>query len=219
MIHRDHYDLSVGYGFRAGDEVESIMDDMWWTGTVQERKFRDQGEYNLSEFNSVIVQWSNGEPVDMCSPWDLQPLANGRENESAVSREAMDNFGKTNIRFEDWPLPEGSPDLNENGENAREFICERIRSAMNTLSEVDVLKEFDQPVDLSRYRDYYTHIAYPIDLQTINERLQNKYYRTLRHLELDIQLLAKNTCRYNEPNAVISNDSIVLVETLFRYLE
>ncbi|KAE9548571.1 hypothetical protein FO519_008222 [Halicephalobus sp. NKZ332] len=219
MIHRDHYNISVGYGFRAGDEVESIMDDMWWTGTVQERKFRDQGEYNLSEFNSVIVQWSNGEPVDMCSPWDLQPLSRGRENESAVSRESMDNFGTTNIKFEDWLLPEGAPDMNENGENARDFVCERIRNAMNALAEVDVLKEFDQPVDLSRYRDYYTQIAYPIDLQTINERLQNKYYRTLRHLQLDVQLLAKNTCRYNEPDAVISNDSIVLVETLFRYLE
>ena len=48
---------------------------------------------------------------------------------------------------------------------------------VDVLSPPDVAKAFALPVDLRDYPLYCTVVAYPTDLSTIRQRLDNRFYR------------------------------------------
>ena len=60
----------------------------------------------------------------------------------------------------------------------RDAECIRLCFALEQLSVLDpVASLFVNPVDLSQYPNYSLTVEYPIDLATIRERLENKWYR------------------------------------------
>lgn len=50
-------------------------------------------------------------------------------------------------------------------------------SAINELMEHSDAEPFIAPVDYEEYTDYPNRIPYPIDLNTIKERLKHGFYR------------------------------------------
>ena len=60
------------------------------------------------------------------------------------------------------------------------------------------------------YADYYTFIAEPIAMDVIEKRISGHQYTSLRDLQSDIALLAKNAKTYNEDGSMIYNDAVVI---------
>ena len=60
------------------------------------------------------------------------------------------------------------------------------------------------------YADYYTFITEPIALDVIEKRINNYHYPSLKDLQSDIALLAKNAKTYNEDGSMIYNDAVVI---------
>uniref|UniRef100_A0A914QLE5 Bromo domain-containing protein n=1 Tax=Panagrolaimus davidi TaxID=227884 RepID=A0A914QLE5_9BILA len=213
------YDNSVNYNFAPGVDVEALIDDRWWIGTIQAREFERQGEYNGSQLNSIEIKWENDPTNEKLSPWELQPRTPGRRNDTLSTAEDKELFGTYVVKMEDWPLPTGGPDVGRNTELAREYFLGKLNSAIQQLNRLPLLSPFQHPVNLRSFPDYADRVAYPIDLQTISERITHKYYRTLIHLKKDIQMIAVNATKFNQRASEITVDSKRLVQTLFHVLD
>ncbi|ETI22965.1 hypothetical protein G647_04761 [Cladophialophora carrionii CBS 160.54] len=60
------------------------------------------------------------------------------------------------------------------------------------------------------YADYYQFIAEPIAMDVIEKRISSHQYTSLKDLQSDIALLAKNAKTYNEDGSMIYNDAVVI---------
>ena len=58
-----------------------------------------------------------------------------------------------------------------------------------------------------------------MDLHTVLERLQNRYYRRKEALAWDIQLIAHNATIFNEPDAPITHSALYLASRLNSAIE
>ena len=56
------------------------------------------------------------------------------------------------------------------------------------------------------FPDYYEMVKYPIDLNTIHQRIQSNKYARLDNLLYDLRLLCQNAEMYNEPGSLIRKD-------------
>lgn len=56
---------------------------------------------------------------------------------------------------------------------------------------------FLEPVSPTEVPDYYDHIKYPMDLQTMGERLENGYYVTKKLFVADMSRIFSNCRIYN----------------------
>lgn len=60
------------------------------------------------------------------------------------------------------------------------------------------------------YADYYQFITEPIALDVIEKRISSHHYSSLKDLQGDVSLLAKNAKTYNEDGSMIYNDAVVI---------
>lgn len=60
------------------------------------------------------------------------------------------------------------------------------------------------------YADYYTFIQEPIAVDVIEKRINSHQYTSLKDLQNDIALLAKNAKTYNEDGSMIYNDAVTI---------
>lgn len=68
----------------------------------------------------------------------------------------------------------------KNGEwpkNGRDSECDRIIKGLEYLMAHSIAEPFLTPVDLKAFPLYAKVIEYPIDLTTIKERLEHRFYR------------------------------------------
>ena len=66
------------------------------------------------------------------------------------------------------------------------------------------------------YADYYTFIAEPIALDVIEKRVSSHQYSSLKDLQSDIALMAKNAKTYNEDGSMIYNDAVLIEVSKYR---
>lgn len=59
----------------------------------------------------------------------------------------------------------------------RDAECERIQRGLEQIMQLSVAEHFLVPVDLNQFPLYARVIQYPIDLTTINSRLESRFYR------------------------------------------
>ncbi|KAF9428952.1 Bromodomain and WD repeat-containing protein 3 [Podila epigama] len=81
---------------------------------------------------------------------------------------------------------------------------ERIDRVIRHLIEMEEFQIFKGSVDFEAYPDYCKTVAYPICLDSIQERLYNGYYRRSRAVQYDIELLEENALTYNDPRSDIA---------------
>ncbi|CAG9530357.1 unnamed protein product [Cercopithifilaria johnstoni] len=206
IILRHLYDESVARRYQPGTRIEIILDNHWWTGTIDKKEVHDEENYPRSNWYCLTVRWDTGEDEKM-SPWDVQPQQPSRRS-GIASEEDQVLFSQYPVNERDWM-------------GAVEGISacsERIIDAVRSLEDEPHIKPFAAPVNLTEYPDYLWDVDYPIDLSTIVERVKNRFYRRLASLEQDIRYIAINARLFNQPNSEIVRNSRVLVETLIRYL-
>ena len=73
-----------------------------------------------------------------------------------------------------------------------------LRRVMNLLKEIDQQEIFSEPVNLEDVPDYLEHIRKPMDMRTMNEKLESFSYLNLDDLEQDFTLMVDNCLSYNE---------------------
>ena len=100
----------------------------------------------------------------------------------------------------------------------RETVCERITSGLQTIMDLAIAELFNQPVDLIAFPDYAVKIGYPIDLNTIKERVSNRYYRRLEAIEWDVKKIEENAFQYNEPESAIVKQATLLTNVLIEFI-
>lgn len=61
---------------------------------------------------------------------------------------------------------------------------------------------FLKPVDKDEVLDYYNAITSPMDLSTMEERLENGFYSTPKDFIGDIKLIFSNCRQYNDPTTI-----------------
>jgi len=59
----------------------------------------------------------------------------------------------------------------------REEMTQRLVTGLEALSQLHFAGPFVYAVDVHEYPDYWSVVPYPTDLNTLREKLLNKYYR------------------------------------------
>ncbi|VDK43871.1 unnamed protein product [Anisakis simplex] len=206
IILRHLYNESVSRRYQLGDRIETILDNHWWTGTVDKKEAHDEESYPRSNWYCLTVKWDTGEDEKM-SPWDVQPIQPNRRSGMATEAEQLQFSAYPFVDFEWIGAVTGV-----------EACCNRLLTALEQLDGEPDVRPFAAPVNLEEYPEYSWNVDYPIDLQTIEQRVRNKFYRRLRSCEQDIRYIAINASMFNERGSIIVHNSRVLVETLIRYL-
>ncbi|KAL1978760.1 hypothetical protein VTN31DRAFT_1619 [Thermomyces dupontii] len=77
-----------------------------------------------------------------------------------------------------------------------------LRRFLNQIQNHKQAWPFLQPVNKDEVPDYYTVITNPMDLSTVEERLENDYYSSPRDMLADLKLIFNNCRQYNDPSTV-----------------
>ena len=218
VILRQFYNRAIEKDWRSKDRFRCIIDDVWWIGVIDSKKpFQD--EHPESQFQSLKISWDNGE-AELMSPWDLEPLSgvNARKTKP-VSSSALPSAGECmQVTIEEVKSLLYTPELGEWPEEGRDSVCERILNGLERIMELSIAEPFNYPVDLDSFPDYAMLIEYPMDLNTIKERLENRFYRRISSVEWDIRKIEKNAVAYNEPKSEIVAKAKFLTDLLIEFI-
>eukprot|EP00833_Pecoramyces_ruminatium_P004097 jgi/Orpsp1_1/1178129/evm.model.c7180000064164.2 len=115
------------------------------------------------------------EKIGNFSPWELLVKSNENDN-------YLDNY-------------------NPNGLTEEEK--QRYLTGFKAVKNLDPFFPFLDEVDYDTYTTYLHEIAYPMSFTIINERIENKYYRSLSSLIWDIKLIRRNAMKFNDKKSAI----------------
>ncbi|ESP01057.1 hypothetical protein LOTGIDRAFT_140025, partial [Lottia gigantea] len=208
VVLRQNYDTAMARNFKPGDKFRSIIDDMWWLGTiVSQEPF--QPEFPDSMYQCFNVLWDNKE-TEKLSPWDMELI--GRNCPQSAHGEGF------LVLPEEMKALLYTPKANEWPPEGRDVECDRIVHGLELLMEHRIAEYFSAPVDLSAFPSYAIVIEYPIDLSTIKARLENRFYRRVNAIQYDVRYLETNARKFNEPNSQIVQSAKILTDTILRLI-
>ena len=128
------------------------------------------------------ITWDNCEnESELLSPWDLEPLC-GIIIPTTKPKTA-NSATRSVVTPEELKSLLYMPEENEWPANGRDAECERILVGLQNIMELSITEPFNSPVDLNSYPGYGEAIEYPIDLKTIKERLENRFYRRVNSIQ------------------------------------
>lgn len=202
LVLRQMYNKAIRRKWNEGDRFRCLINTEWWLGSVVKHEPLNQ-DYPESHFMSYKVKWDNGDPEKM-SPWDMEDIPddfvvpeNSKDGIEATDGDIMTTFYEPSTS--DWP-PHGHQAVQ----------CEKLSRLMEQVMELAVSDAFATPVDLTAYPDYAQTIEYFIDLSTIKDRLDNKFYRRKDAVKFDFQYIATNAEKYNQEGSEIVRRARVL---------
>ena len=82
--------------------------------------------------------------------------------------------------------------------------------------ERDIIGPFMTKPCKKTYPQYYNVVKNPIDMETINKRIKNKFYKTLEEFSADVNLMFDNCKLYNNPKSVLYKDACNLQEIFMK---
>ncbi|XP_068137626.1 PH-interacting protein isoform X2 [Hyperolius riggenbachi] len=210
LVLRQQFDEARRRQWRIGDRFRSVIDDAWWFGTIESQEPL-QPDYPDSLFQCYNVCWDNGDTEKM-SPWDMELIPN-----NAVFPEELGTsvpLTEIEVRSLLYRSLEG-----EWGCRSRDQECQRIIAGINQLMTLDNASAFVAPVDLQAYPMYSTVVAYPTDLSTIKQRLENRFYRRLSSLMWEVRYIEHNTRTFNEPGSPIVKSAKFVTDILLAFIK
>uniref|UniRef100_A0A8C6XZ87 PH-interacting protein n=1 Tax=Naja naja TaxID=35670 RepID=A0A8C6XZ87_NAJNA len=210
LVLRQQFDDAKHRRWNIGDRFRSVIDDAWWFGTIESQEPL-QPDYPDSLFQCYNVCWDNGDTEKM-SPWDMEPIPNNAvfPEELGTSVPLTNNESRSLIY---------KPLDGEWGSRTRDDECERIISGINQLMTLDIASAFVAPVDFQAYPMYCTVVAYPTDLSTIKQRLENRFYRRLSSLMWEVRYIEYNTRTFNEPGSPIVKSAKFVTDLLLHFIK
>ncbi|KAM7534388.1 hypothetical protein Aperf_G00000111488 [Anoplocephala perfoliata] len=82
-------------------------------------------------------------------------------------------------------------------------IISHTEKIIDKLMELEASRAFCTYVDLSLFPNYITVNPYMVDLLFVRNRLDASFYRQSQAIRFDLEHIAKNAVRYNEPDSLI----------------
>lgn len=218
VILRQFYEKAIQKNWRPADRFRSIIDDNWYFGVI-ESKTPFQEEYPKSYFQCLNVFWDSSDK-EALSPWDLEPLCgvNARKTKPVASAAVPENGEGLAVTSEEIKDLLYSPTMNEWPGVGRDYECERILNGLQKIMELSIAEPFNFPVDLDSFPNYAIYIDYPIDLNTIRERLDNRYYRRVNSIQWDVRKIETNAAKFNQPKSEIVKKATLLTELLLEFI-
>ena len=218
VILRQFFDRGIEKNWRAKDKFKCIIDDVWWIGIIECRKPYEEN-HSQSEFQCLKITWDSGES-EALSPWDLEPLSgiNARKTKPIPLSNLPSNGESITVTQEEINDLLYVPNPDEWPVEGREYECQRILIGLEKIMEISLAEHFNYPVDLDAFPMYGIYIQYPIDLNTIKERLENRYYRRTNSIIWDIRKIEQNATTFNDPKSSIVKNAIFLTELLIEFV-
>lgn len=210
LVLRQQFDDAKYRRWNIGDRFRSVIDDAWWFGTIESQEPL-QPEYPDSLFQCYNVCWDNGDTEKM-SPWDMELIPNN----AVFPEELGTSVPLTDVETRSLIY---KPLDGEWGSNPRDEECERIVTGINQLMTLDIASAFVAPVDLQAYPMYCTVVAYPTDLSTIKQRLENRFYRRISSLMWEVRYIEHNTRTFNEPGSPIVKSAKFVTDLLLHFIK
>ncbi|XP_052241692.1 bromodomain and WD repeat-containing protein 3-like isoform X2 [Dreissena polymorpha] len=96
--------------------------------------------------------------------------------------------------------------------------CDRIVQAWEQVMGHSIAEPFLTPVDLNAFPSYAVTIEYPMDLNTIKRRLENRFYRRVTSLQFDLRYIESNAKKFNEPKSQIVKSAQILCDALLKFI-
>ena len=218
VILRQFFDRGIEKNWRAKDRFKCIIDDVWWIGIIECRKPFEEN-YPESEFQCLKITWDSGES-EALSPWDLESLSgvNSRKTKPVSLANLPNNGESITVTQEEMNQLLYVPNTDEWPIEGREYECQRILNGLEKIMELSLAEHFNYPVDLDAFPSYGMYIQYPIDLNTIKERLENRYYRRINSIIWDIRKIEQNATTFNDPKSPIVKNATFLTELLIEFV-
>ncbi|CAB4031025.1 bromodomain and WD repeat-containing 3, partial, partial [Paramuricea clavata] len=217
FILKQVYDQSLQRDWRPGSRFRSVIDDYWWSGVLTEvSPYED--EFPDSHFQCFVVGWDTGE-VERMSPWDLEPIPDGTSEDTEADASGVDSNNIPITEEEHDALVKYTPQENEWPDESYDTAVERLTRGLSLISELPFAGPFAYPVDVRSYPDYWSVVAYPMDLKAIIDRLGNKYYRRKTALLWDVCQTGRNAKTYNEEDSEIVQNADKLVSILSTFIK
>ena len=119
------------------------------------------------------------------------------------------------IRATGW-----SPQMDELGREPRhgpEF--NELRRFLSSIQNFAQAWPFLKPVDKDEVPDYYTVITSPMDLSTMEERLESDFYTAPKNLVDDLKLIFSNCRRYNDAKSIYVKCAAGLEKYMWRLIK
>ncbi|XP_043557145.1 bromodomain and WD repeat-containing protein 1 isoform X2 [Chiloscyllium plagiosum] len=210
LVLRQFYDEARERNWKAGDKFRSIIDDVWWFGSVLSQE-PFQPAYPDSHFQCYTVRWENNE-IERLSPWDMEPISENAEFPA-------DPSAGVPVTVEELEALLYRPQEGEWGEKSRDEECERIIRGIDDLVALDIATPFNAPVDLRAYPVYCMVVSYLTDLSTIRMRLVNRFYRRISALVWEVRYIEHNARTFNEPDSPIVSSARRITDLLLKFIE
>lgn len=209
IVLKQHYDAGMENNdyWRTGVRFRSIIDNLWWFGTVQERLEEP------SPFQSILVKWDNDD-VETMSPWDIERI----ENDADAAPGNLIRCGKPITEQERRNLMYQSDNLEDWPSGGMDAECDRILRGLDDIMQLDIAKPFNEPVDLTQIPLYAKTIPYLMDLSTFRERLNNRFYRRKDALKFDVSFIRSNAELFNETGTEIVTKARMLDHILKSFI-
>uniref|UniRef100_A0A8C9V2Q1 Bromodomain and WD repeat domain containing 3 n=1 Tax=Scleropages formosus TaxID=113540 RepID=A0A8C9V2Q1_SCLFO len=195
--------------WQPGLRFRSIIDDAWWFGSVEDQQ-PFQPEYPDSLFQCYSVRWDTGEK-ERVSPWDMEPIPDGASL-------PVETGHSVPVRGEELKALLYCPKQGEWGALTQDKDSDRVIKGINDLLTLDIAKAFVSPVDLNSSPEYYTVVAYPTDLNTIRQRLENRFYRRISALMWEVRYIEHNARTFHEPQSPVIAAAKTVTDVLLRFI-
>lgn len=209
LVLKQNYDTAISRNWKPGDRFRSVIDDSWWIGVI-EAQIPYQKEYPDSMFQCFKVRWDNSEKENL-SPWDMEPFT------EAWLRKPRELNGSIKITAEERKSFMYRPKPGE-WPGGIEEECDRIVHGWNLVMEHSIAEPFLTPVDVNVFPSYAMSIEYPMDLNTIKRRLENRFYRRVTALQFDLRYIESNAKKFNEPKSQIVKSAQILCDALLNFI-
>ena len=97
--------------------------------------------------------------------------------------------------------------------------CNRLLHGFGKIMDLSCAEYFNAPVDLDEFKVYTSVVYYPIDLNTIKSRLENRFYRRLDAVKFDVKFIEENAKRSQEPGSQYRVKARMITELCLRFID
>lgn len=217
--------FAIGYFKKQGFTLEVELDKPVWVGVIKDYDGGTMMHCALSDAIDymeapVILQKQRRHVLNILKTLSNQHLryggfkhfqqyAEGKDPVTAVARVAVDHFQP--LLNTGWN-PEGYRKLVSPA--VQKKILEINRALLVAIKEDKSSWPFLEPVDGNTVTNYYSHVEDPIDLQTMERKLDAGFYLTQEMFHADLIRMLENCKTYNGQGNVYYDCAIAL-ETRF----
>ncbi|CAG8460849.1 9423_t:CDS:2 [Funneliformis caledonium] len=149
--------------------------------------------YDNTPYSGTIVQINKDKTANDWSPWQTYTVNWDEPNDPENTQDTLHS----------WELKrENEQDLVDSKTYGEEDKMTMSNIISELINEVD-FDWFVNHVNFTEIIDYLPKIPYPMCLRMIEARIQNNWYRSLRAIKADIDLIHWNATNYNESGTEI----------------